>query len=34
MTAEAYYPVTEGILDRVDSIMWVAVGVFWWSWMT
>ena len=23
-----------GILDRVDSIMWVAVGVFWWSWMT
>ena len=23
-----------GILDRIDSIMWVSVGVFWWSWMT
>ena len=23
-----------GILDRLDSIMWVAVGVFWWSWLT
>ena len=23
-----------GILDRLDSVMWVAVGVFWWSWIT
>lgn len=23
-----------GILDRIDSIMWVSVGVFWWSWIT
>ena len=23
-----------GILDRVDSIMWIAVGMFWWAWTT
>ena len=23
-----------GILDRVDSILWTSVGVFWWAWLT
>ena len=23
-----------GILDRVDSLLWTSVGMFWWAWMT
>ncbi len=23
-----------GILDRVDSILWTSVGMFWWAWLT
>ena len=23
-----------GVLDRVDSLLWTSVGMFWWAWMT